>query len=889
MPPRRPTHHALRTTPDTSRFASYGSFLAAHWDSLLLFLSSLLLYTLTLSPDLLPADSGEFQVVVPLLGVPHPPGFSLYTLLAKIFISLIPGGAAAYRLNLFSAFTSSLTLVLVNLAVHRLTSSLQPPTSSLQSLVSRVPGLLAAFALGVSTTFWSQAVSANIRSLMALLTALLVYALIEYRLTPTINRLAFFAFALSLAVVHHLSIAFIGIVFAASLLQFSISPLLPFSKTKALKILLALLAPLASLLYLPLRGAANAFLAPPGLDTPAGFLQHALATGFGGDFFYFASPSALPDRLSILLNIFLFQFNSALLILFALGLVLFFRHDWRLAAALTLAFAVHCFIAITYRAPQTVEYLLPAYVILVVAAVAGLSNAQFTKLNSQPHFTFRVLRLAPQVLLLVGSLYVVFRNFPAYLALSLDRSTRDYAESALQSAPPNAVILSAWHYATPMWYLQQIEGLRPDVTVEYVFPQGASLAQNWVARINANAASRPTLITNFYPQEFAGLGYRFPPVGLLWQAMPDPLGASDFGFNPDDGYPHEGGWILRSGGSFVSTLTPGATFHALTHWQAPAAPTPVNFFVQLIGPDGLLYGQMDVSHTQIAPNEVLSDRYDLTANVDAPPGQYQLVAGAYLPDGTRLKPDWTKLADVAVIPRDTPPATAHPQPFGLLAGYDYDFSIAYAPRLYLHWRLDGQPHTVRAETQVGPGGDHIGSPLQNINLPASSGYITTAIDLPPDLNWQALTLTESQSSIFSLQSPASTDRYLSFGPIVLTRAEIGREADGSYRVDLDWLADRPVTDDLVVKVDLVGENYSWRAQSDSIPAGGAIPTLKWIPGIPIHDRHRLTVPVGAVFNREAEAAFQLAVYDHFTQRNLPILDSRLAALGPTAPLGVVQP
>ncbi|MEK7277990.1 MAG: DUF2723 domain-containing protein, partial [Chloroflexota bacterium] len=165
--------------------------MAQHWDSLLLFFAFLFLYTLTLSPDILPADSGEFQIAVPLLGVAHPPGFALYTLLGKLFISLIPYGTPAYRLNLFSAFLGALTLVVVNRAVsrlihaghtknhlfHPLTESSPPDLHASRLPVPHsafriphcAPGLLAAFTLGVSTTFWSQATTANIRSLAALL------------------------------------------------------------------------------------------------------------------------------------------------------------------------------------------------------------------------------------------------------------------------------------------------------------------------------------------------------------------------------------------------------------------------------------------------------------------------------------------------------------------------------------------------------------------------------------------------------------------------------------------------------------------------------------------------------------------------------------------------
>ncbi len=858
--------------------------LTQYWDSALVFLAALFLYTLTLSPDVLPADSGEFQVVVPLLGVAHPPGFSLYTLLGKLFISLIPQGTPAYRLNLFSAFTSALTLVIVNLAVNRLTNQLRITTNSSRFafIFSRLPGLLAALTLGVSTTFWSQATTANIRSLMALLTAILVYALIDYRLTPTVNRLAAFAFALSLAVVHHLSIAFVGAIFAITVLFVSreASPLLPISKKNVTKVIVAVFAPLAILLYLPIRGVADAFLAPPGLNTIPGLLQHVLAAGFGGDFFYFASLSALPDRFAILFNIFLFQFNPALLILLALGLLLLFRQDWKLAAALTLAFAVHCFVAITYRAPQTVEYLLPAYVILVIAASAGLALSFQQSAASKPLFVTRRGHSALFIVhcsLFIASLFVAARNFPAYFTLSLDHSTRNYAESALKAAPPNAIILSSWHQATPMWYLQQVEGLRSDVTVEYVFPQGTSLTQNWLDRIKVNAPIRPTLITNLYPAEYAGLPYLLTPIGPIWQVVTQPVTVSPATIVEE----YEGGWAVASSEyPKPAVVVPGGTLPVVATWRAPANPTDINFFVQLIGPDGLLYGQMDVTHyaSRITPNELLTDRYDITVNIDAQPGAYRLVAGAYLPDGIRLAPDFTALGTVTVLPRSGPPATAHPQPFGLLAGYDYDLSLAYSPRLYVHWRLDGQIHDLRFS-------DASGSSLLRASLPPSSGYITTALDLPPDYSVQ-VALFDSNSRLFTFPLPDPADRYVSFGPIILTRAEVTRETDGSDRVDLDWLADRPLTEDLIVKVDLVGENYAWRAQSDSVPAGGAIPTLKWIPGVVIHDRHRLKLPEGS---EPSGSSFQLAVYDHFTQRTLPILDSRLAVLGPTVPLGSVQP
>ena len=76
--------------------------------------------------------------------------------------------------------------------------------------------------------------------------------------------------------------------------------------------------------------------------------------------------------------------------------------------------------------------------------------------------------MAVQVLVWVPVLALV-RNYPSFVQLSEDRSARRYAEDVLGQAPQGARILSNWHYATPLWYLQHVEKMRPDVEVVYVY------------------------------------------------------------------------------------------------------------------------------------------------------------------------------------------------------------------------------------------------------------------------------------------------------------------------------------------------------------------------------------------------------------------------------------
>jgi 4-amino-4-deoxy-L-arabinose transferase-like glycosyltransferase len=95
----------------------------------------------------------------------------------------------------------------------------------------------------------------------------------------------------------------------------------------------------------------------------------------------------------------------------------------------------------------------------------------------------------------------------------------------------------------------------------------------------------------------------------------------------------------------LKPLAPGAVLPARLYWQA-AAEFDQNYtvFVQLIGPDGRLYGQVDQTPgagafptTGWLTGEYIVDEYTVPLAADAPPGDYQVAIGLYNPDtGQRL-------------------------------------------------------------------------------------------------------------------------------------------------------------------------------------------------------------------------------------------------------------
>jgi hypothetical protein len=95
-------------------------------------------------------------------------------------------------------------------------------------------------------------------------------------------------------------------------------------------------------------------------------------------------------------------------------------------------------------------------------------------------------------------------------------------------------------------------------------------------------------------------------------------------------------------------------------------------------------------------------------------------------------------------------------------------------------------------------------------------------------------------------------------------------------VRLRFVAARPLTADYAVSVGLTGPDFRWQVRADGTPAGGAIPTLKWIAGSRVTDTRTLTVPDDAA---PGTATLTLVVYDSFTQQPLPVLGPAQTAQG----------
>ena len=124
------------------------------------FALTLAVYLRTLHPSVPGPDSGELISVARVLGIAHPPGYPLYTLLAHLFGLVVPWGSYAARINLLSALLHAATAALVCAVVWRLTGR-------------AAAGAAAGLALGFSRPFWKSALVAEVFPLNSLMAALL--------------------------------------------------------------------------------------------------------------------------------------------------------------------------------------------------------------------------------------------------------------------------------------------------------------------------------------------------------------------------------------------------------------------------------------------------------------------------------------------------------------------------------------------------------------------------------------------------------------------------------------------------------------------------------------------------------------------------------------------
>ncbi len=146
-------------------------------------------YYLTLAPDLTLEDSGELATASFYAGIPHPPGYPVWTIYTW-FWTLLPYGNIAWRVGLGCATAGAVACGLLALLVSRGSSMLMEGLEDLKNMrggwenaICMAAGFVSGMLLGFNGYMWSQSVivevySFSVLSLMGVLVCLLrwIYA-----------------------------------------------------------------------------------------------------------------------------------------------------------------------------------------------------------------------------------------------------------------------------------------------------------------------------------------------------------------------------------------------------------------------------------------------------------------------------------------------------------------------------------------------------------------------------------------------------------------------------------------------------------------------------------------------------------------------------------------
>ena len=147
----------------------------------LVFLFTLAIYTITLTPNTPFWDGGEYIATSYILGVPHAPGTPLYVLIGRLF-SLIPIGEVAQRVNWLSAISSSIAVLFVYLIAVKVSRNIFPLEKDRHHrLLPYVAGTIGALFAAFATTFWDNAIEAEVYASSCALMAFVIWLALRWQ------------------------------------------------------------------------------------------------------------------------------------------------------------------------------------------------------------------------------------------------------------------------------------------------------------------------------------------------------------------------------------------------------------------------------------------------------------------------------------------------------------------------------------------------------------------------------------------------------------------------------------------------------------------------------------------------------------------------------------
>ncbi|HTP07183.1 MAG TPA: DUF2723 domain-containing protein [Anaerolineae bacterium] len=841
----------------------------ARWFDVALGVIVLAIYLITLGDHVGQADTFEFQVVAPQLGIAHPTGYPLFIGLGKLF-SLLPLGSMAWRVNLASAIFAMIAVWLIYRTIVALTSD-------------RLVAALAAIALAASPVFWSQAVVAEVYALNALFVAailLLAVSLLASKSEIKNQRskiyLLFFLFGLAFS--HHLTsvilIPAIGITFALVRPKLSV-------KSWLVAIGLFLLG-LTPWLFIYLRW--------PALHNGQGIaIGEWLTWIFGLRFGGALNLSSVfdPTRWSIVTRMVLEQFGWAGAALSLLGLIVLIKRAWRVALILAVTFTGYIFYGLVYNVPDVDVFIIPAFMIMAVwiGAAFGFVVEQVSARSDAWRITPYAARSALYLLFALLPLWQIAGNFDTINQRGLNADREAWGRYVLSlPIPQKAALLVDSEKIAPLYYLQVTENIRPDLDIE-VLGDEALYRQELDRRVSDG---QPVYLARFLPN----LPYRMHSLGPLVEVTREPSST----------VPTIGHEINATLGDQIELLgideNQGSPYRFTLYWQA-LTPERKNYHVRLrlIDAQGNIWWEDSGAHPvggyyptgAWAQNEVVSDFHEIEIEPFLLPGTYDLEVGLFTPfrpDGLKTADggEWLKVGSIQVItPRSEPLAHEVRMSYGPTALLSLDELGTVPPESQVSLRLQAAGATEPASLALINERNVFAVYTQTLRAgqtrfafpaPEFEGQyqLWMATGQPAHCHWLSDVANSCELGTLTVAGDAIGDAINFDNQVQLLGSKIDRDMvkpGETVKVELTWRGLKSWLDNYTAFVHLLGPDGKVHGQVDQWPVQGTLPTSSWTAGQVVDDPYAITLPPDAPSGKyQVEVGWYLLS----TLRRLNVLD-----------------
>lgn len=448
-----------------------------------------ILYLFTLAPTVTQLDSGELATAQTLLGIAHPTGYPLFTMLGHLFLLIPLPFSIIYRANLLAAlwtagsvtiFIYTIKMVIDNIAlfkskkneeekqksnkkkVKKNSQVLLPTRIIIPELVKYLSALFGGLFLAVSKTFWMQSTSVEVYSLHLFLISIIIYTLI-LAFTKSNNAEApkhyfwyFLAIALAFGFSNHMTTL---LILPAVAYLYFVTFGFNLASFKRIALMLLIFFPLLFSIYayLPIRAGQNPILNwgnPLDLER---ILRHI--SGKQYQVWLFSSTDAAKKQLAYFVENFPLEFNIGLILTF-IGFFAAFVHSKKFFYFTLITFLSTVLYSINYDINDIDSYFLLAYI--AVAFLISFGVLQVFILLKDRHLGY-TLPIPLLIIFLVIQSYITFGKVDQHDVYLFE----DYPKAALQSCKKDALIISyQWDFLiSPAYYIQKVEKFRPDVHI----------------------------------------------------------------------------------------------------------------------------------------------------------------------------------------------------------------------------------------------------------------------------------------------------------------------------------------------------------------------------------------------------------------------------------------